>query len=92
MKSVNGGFVWVKVSLKYIFIDMIFDFSESINNMGKFCVDVFDVSDFLFVDCNGKSDLYCKFEFNGNEVYKMKVQKKILYFVWNEFFEVVVFF
>lgn len=84
----NGG--WVKVSLKYIPIKMDLDPSESINNMGTLRVDVLDAQDLPSADRNGKSDPYCKFELNGEEVYKTKVQKKTLSPVWNEFFEVTV--
>lgn len=90
LKSLNGGSSWVKVSLKYIPINMTLDPSESINNMGKLRVDVLDAMDLPSADRNGKSDPYCKFELNGDEVYKTKVQKKTLQPAWNEFFEVAV--
>ncbi|EEY18791.1 tricalbin-2 [Verticillium alfalfae VaMs.102] len=80
----------VKVSLKYIPVKMKLDPSESINNMGTLRVDVLDAEDLPSADRNGKSDPYCKFELNGEEVYKTKVQKKTLHPVWNEFFEVPV--
>lgn len=67
---------------------MQLDPSESINNMGKLRVDVLDATDLPSADRNGKSDPYCKFELNGQEVYKTKVQKKTLSPAWNEFFEV----
>lgn len=66
---------------------MELDPSESINNMGKLRVDVLDAMDLPSADRNGKSDPYCKFELNGQEVYKTKVQKKTLRPAWNEFFE-----
>lgn len=66
---------------------MNLDPSESINNMGKLRVDVLDASDLPSADRNGYSDPYCKFEFNGNSVFKTKVQKKTLHPAWNEFFE-----
>lgn len=69
---------------------MQLDPSESINNMGNLRVDILDGSDLPAADRNGKSDPYCKFELNGQEVHKTKVQKKTLSPVWNEFFEVVV--
>ncbi|GAB0139449.1 hypothetical protein EsHS_00000102 [Epichloe bromicola] len=84
----KGG--WVKVSLKYIPIKMQLDPSESINNMGKLRVDVLDGIELPSADRNGKSDPYCKFELNGQEVYKTKVIKKTLNPTWNEFFEVAV--
>lgn len=67
---------------------MQLDPSESINNMGKLRVDVLDGVDLPSADRNGKSDPYCKFELNGQEVYKTKVVKKTLSPTWNEFFEV----
>jgi len=67
---------------------MQLDPSESINNMGKLRVDVLDASDLPSADRNGYSDPYCKFELNGKEVFKTKVQKKTLHPAWNEFFEV----
>ncbi|ESZ92386.1 transmembrane protein [Sclerotinia borealis F-4128] len=77
----------IKVSLKYIPVKMDLDPSESINNMGKLRVDVLDAVDLPSADRNGYSDPYCKFEFNGNSVFKTKVQKKTLNPAWNEFFE-----
>lgn len=67
---------------------MTLDPSESINNMGDLRVDVLDASDLPSADRNGFSDPYCKFELNGKEVFKTKVQKKTLHPAWNEFFEV----
>ena len=67
---------------------MSLDPSESINNMGKLRLDILDGQDLPSADRNGKSDPYCKFELNGNEVFKTKVQKKTLNPTWNEFFEV----
>ena len=61
--------------------------SESINNMGTLRVDVLDADDLPAADRNGFSDPYCKFELNGKEVYKTKIQKKTLHPAWNEFFE-----
>ncbi|KAF4637044.1 hypothetical protein G7Y89_g1044 [Cudoniella acicularis] len=84
----EGKFSSVKVSLKYIPVKMTLDPSESINNMGKLRVDVLDGSDLPSADRNGFSDPYCKFELNGKDVFKTKVQKKTLQPAWNEFFEV----
>lgn len=69
---------------------MDLDPSESINNMGTLRVDVLDAEDLQAADRNGKSDPFCKFDFNGQEVFKTKVQKKTLNPVWNEYFEVAV--
>ncbi|EFX02579.1 membrane bound c2 domain containing protein [Grosmannia clavigera kw1407] len=90
MKGEDGKVSTVKISLKYIPVRMQLDPSESINNMGNLRVDILDGRDLPAADTNGKSDPYCKFELNGQEVFKSKVQKKTLNPVWNEFFEVVV--
>ncbi|KAH7375943.1 tricalbin-1 [Plectosphaerella cucumerina] len=90
LKDREGRSASVKVSLKYIPVNMKLDPSESINNMGNLRVDVLDGEDLPSADRNGKSDPYCKFELNGEEVYKTKVQKKTLHPAWNEFFEVPV--
>ncbi|KAG9238347.1 C2 domain-containing protein [Amylocarpus encephaloides] len=88
MKDDEGRTSSIKVSLKYIPVKMTLDPSESINNMGKLRVDVLDGSDLPSADRNGYSDPYCKFELNGKDVFKTKVQKKTLHPAWNEFFEV----
>ncbi len=67
---------------------MNLDPSESINNMGSLRVDVLDGKDLPSADRNGYSDPFCKFELNGQSVFKTQVQKKTLHPVWNEFFEV----
>lgn len=90
MKDEDGKYSAVKVSLKYVPVKMQLDPSESINNMGNLRVDVLDAMDLPSADSNGKSDPYCKFELNGQEVFKTKVQKKTLHPAWNEFFEVPV--
>ncbi|KAG6044270.1 hypothetical protein E4U17_000623 [Claviceps sp. LM77 group G4] len=90
LKTDEGKGGWVKVSLKYIPIKMSLDPSESINNMGNLRVDVLNGIELPSADRNGKSDPYCKFELNGQEVYKTKVIKKTLNPTWNEFFEVSV--
>ncbi|KAI1431692.1 C2 domain-containing protein [Xylaria sp. CBS 124048] len=80
----------VKVSLKYIPVKMELNPSESINNMGNLRVDLLSAANLPAADSNGKSDPYCKFELNGQEVFKSKTQKKTLNPVWNETFEVAV--
>lgn len=80
----------VTVSLKYIPVKMQLDPSESFTNSGTLRVDVLDAADLPAADRNGYSDPYCKFNLNGKEVFKTKVQKKTLHPAWNEFFEVQV--
>ncbi|ROT37420.1 tricalbin-1 [Sodiomyces alkalinus F11] len=88
LRDRDGRPCCVKISLKYIPLKMKLDPSESINNMGNLRLDVLDAENLPSADRNGKSDPYCKFELNGEEVYKTKVQKKTLHPVWNEFFEI----
>lgn len=90
MKDDEGRISSIKVSLKYIPVKMQLDPSESINNMGNLRVDVLDAQDLPSADSNGKSDPYVKFELNGEDVFRTKVQKKTLQPIWNEFFEVTV--
>ncbi|KAH8737653.1 C2 domain-containing protein [Ilyonectria robusta] len=90
LKGEDGRPASVKVSLKYIPVKMQLDPSESMNNMGQLRVDILDAADLPAADRNGKSDPYCKFELNGQEIHKTKVQKKTLNPTWNEFFEVPV--
>lgn len=88
MKDSEGQVSTIKVSLKYIPVKMNLDPSESIHNMGTLRVDVLDGKDLPSADRNGYSDPFCKFELNGQSVFKSQVQKKTLHPVWNEFFEV----
>ncbi|KHJ31926.1 putative transmembrane protein [Erysiphe necator] len=78
----------IKVTMKYIPLNMKLDPCESINNMGKLRVDVLDASQLPSADRNGYSDPFCRFELNGKDVFKTKVQKKTLHPAWNEFFEI----
>lgn len=87
LKGNDGSTSKITVSLKYIPVKMELDPSESINNMGTLRVDVLDAADLPAADRNGYSDPYCKFNLNGKEVYKTKIQKKTLHPAWNEFFE-----
>lgn len=88
MKDDDGKVSSVRVSLKYVPVRMQLDPSESINNMGNLRIDVLDATELPSADSNGKSDPFCKFELNSQEVFKTKVQKKTLHPAWNEFFEV----
>lgn len=90
MKDDEGKISSIRVSLKYVPVKMQLEPSESINNMGNLRVDVLDAQDLPSADSNGKSDPYVKFELNGEDVFKTKVQKKTLHPAWNEFFEVTV--
>ena len=77
----------VTVSLRFVPVKMVLDPSESINNMGNLRVDVLDADNLPAADRNGYSDPFCRFQLNGKEVYKTKIQKRTLHPAWNEFFE-----
>ena len=87
MKGQDGSISKVIISLKYLPVRMRLDPSESINNQGTLRVDVLDAAELPAADRNGFSDPFCKFELNGENVYKTKVQKKTLHPAWNEYFE-----
>jgi hypothetical protein len=87
MKDDDGQISSVKVSLKYIPVKMSLEPSESINNMGSLRVDILDAKDLPSADRNGYSDPFCKFELNGETVFKTEVQKKTLHPAWNQYFE-----
>ena len=74
--------------MKYLPIKMTLDPSESMSNMGTLRVDVLEASNLPAADRNGYSDPYCKFELNGEGVFKSKIQKKTLQPIWNESFEI----
>ena len=90
LKDSEGQINTIKVSLKYIPVKMDLDPSESINNMGSLRIDVLDGKDLPSADSNGFSDPFCKFELNGQLVYKTQIQKKTLHPSWNESFDVEV--
>jgi Ca2+-dependent lipid-binding protein len=48
------------------------------------------LTDLPAADRNGKSDPYCRFVLNGEEVHKSEVKKKTLNPKWGENFEVEV--
>ncbi|KAL8923082.1 MAG: hypothetical protein Q9172_003292 [Xanthocarpia lactea] len=87
LKGSDGSVSRITVSLKYIPVKMHLNPSESINNQGNLRVDVLDADDLPAADRNGYSDPYCKFDLNGKEIYKTKIQKKTLHPAWNEYFE-----
>ena len=87
LRSADGSVSKIIVDLRYLPVKMQLDPSESKNNMGSLRVDILDAADLPSADRNGFSDPYCKFELNGETVFKTKVQKKTLHPSWNEFFE-----
>ncbi|KAK4552899.1 Tricalbin-2 [Recurvomyces mirabilis] len=87
LKDSGGRESKITVSMRFLPVHMQLDPSESFNNAGSLRVEVLDAADLPSADRNGKSDPFCKFNLNGEEVYKTKVQKKTLHPAWNEFFE-----
>ena len=87
LRSADGSVSKITVDLRYLPIKMQLDPSESKNNMGALRVDILDAADLPSADSNGFSDPYCKFELNGETVFKTGIQKKTLNPSWNEFFE-----
>ncbi|KAL8713354.1 MAG: hypothetical protein Q9220_002553 [cf. Caloplaca sp. 1 TL-2023] len=87
LKGSDGSTSKITANLRYIPVKMQLDPSESINNQGNLRVDVLDADDLPAADRNGFSDPYCKFDLNGKEIYKTKIQKKTLHPAWNEYFE-----
>ncbi|MCJ1321970.1 hypothetical protein MMC15_007315 [Xylographa vitiligo] len=88
LKGSDGSINKVKISMKYLPINMTLDPSESMSNMGNLRVDVLEGSNLPSADRNGYSDPYCKFDLNGEGVFKTKTQKKTLQPIWNESFEI----
>jgi Ca2+-dependent lipid-binding protein len=87
LKNKDGEESRIKVSLKYIPVQMKLAAMESISNMGTLRVDILDAANLPAADRNGKSDPFCVFELDGKEVHKTQVQKKTLHPAWNEVFE-----
>ena len=79
LKGSNGSVSKITVSLKYIPVKIRLDPSESINNQGNLRVNILDANNLPVADRNGFSNPYCKFDLNGKEIYKTKIQKKTLY-------------
>ena len=87
LKDNQGRESKVTVSMRYLPVKMELDPNESFNNMGNLRVEVLDATNLPAADRNGYSDPYCKFNLNGNEVFKTKIIKKTLHPAWNEYFE-----
>ena len=88
LKSNNGEVYTVKVSMKYIPVQIVLDASESINNMGDLRVELVEGKNLPAADRSGYSDPYCQFILNGEKIFKSKVIKKTLNPSWDEKFEV----
>jgi Ca2+-dependent lipid-binding protein len=88
LKSITGELFKIKVSTKYIPVEMNLDASESINNMGDLKVDLIEAKNVPAADRSGYSDPYCVFVLNDEKVFKSKVVKKTLNPIFDEKFDV----
>jgi len=88
LKSSSGELYRVKVSMKYIPVQIVLDASESINNMGDLRVELVEGKNLPAADRSGYSDPYCQFILNGEKIFKSKVVKKTLNPSFDEKFEV----
>jgi len=80
----------IKMSARYVPVNIKLEPRESINNMGVLRVDVVDAKGLRAADRSGKSDPYVVFTLNGAKVFKSETKKKTLTPVWNESFEVMI--
>ena len=90
LKSSAGEIYKVKVSMKYLPVNIVLDASESINNMGDLRVELTEARNLPAADRSGYSDPYCVFILNGERVFKSKVVKKTLNPTFDEKFEVTI--
>jgi len=90
LKSTQGELYKIKVSMKYIPVEIELDASESINNMGDLKVELVEAKNLPAADRSGYSDPYCVFELNGERVFKSKTVKKTLNPSFDEKFEVTI--
>jgi Ca2+-dependent lipid-binding protein len=80
----------IRMSARFVPVDIVLEPRESINNMGVLRVDVVGAKGLVGADRSGKSDPYVVFTLNGQKVFKSETKKKTLSPVWNEAFEVMV--
>ncbi|KAL7422727.1 Tricalbin-2 [Cryptotrichosporon argae] len=80
----------VRVSTRYVPVDIALAARESINNMGVLRVEAVGAKNLHAGDRSGKSDPYVVFLLNGHKVFKTETIKKTLAPLWNESFEVIV--
>lgn len=90
LKSHGGEMYKIKVSMKYLPVEIVLDASESINNMGDLKVDLVEGRNLPAADRTGYSDPYCVFILNGERVFKSKTVKKSLNPTFDEKFEVTI--
>jgi Ca2+-dependent lipid-binding protein len=87
LKDKEGRTSSVTFKMRYIPVKMQLNPVESVNNMGTLRIEVLSGHKLPAADKSGKSDPYCKFLMDGNEVYKTETKKKTLDPTWNEHFE-----
>ncbi|ORY31245.1 C2 domain-containing protein [Naematelia encephala] len=80
----------IRMTAKYVPVDIKLEPRESIMNMGLLRVEVVSAKGLMAADRSGKSDPYIFFELNGQRVFKSETKKKTLSPVWNEAFEVAI--
>ena len=80
----------IKMSARFVPVNIKLEPRESINNMGVLRVDVVSAKGLMAADRSGKSDPYVVFTLNGAKVFKSETKKKTLSPVWNESFEVMI--
>lgn len=90
LRSSSGEIYKIKVSMKYIPVEMVLDASESINNMGDLKVELVEAKNLPAADRSGYSDPYVVFHLNGEKVFKSKTVKKTLNPSFDEKFEVTI--
>ena len=66
----------IKMSARYVPVDIKLEPRESINNMGVLRVDVLHAKGLMAADRSGKSDPYVVFTLNGMKVFKSETKKK----------------
>jgi Ca2+-dependent lipid-binding protein len=90
LKSSSGEMFKVKVSMKYLPVQIVLDASESINNMGDLRVELVEGRNLPAADRSGYSDPYCVFQLNGERVFKSKTVKKTLNPTFDEKFDITI--
>ncbi|KAL8286655.1 hypothetical protein RQP46_004183 [Phenoliferia psychrophenolica] len=86
--SNRGELSTVKISTKYIPVEIKIEPRESITNSGWLRVELLDATGLPSADRNGKSDPYAVFELNRVKVAKSAVVRKTLAPQWNETFDI----
>ncbi|KAK4689249.1 hypothetical protein P7C73_g857, partial [Tremellales sp. Uapishka_1] len=80
----------IRMSARYVPVDIKLEPRESINNMGILRVHVNGAKGLMAADRSGKSDPNVTFFLNGAKVFKSETKRKTLAPIWNEAFEVMI--